>query len=234
MDLMREFTDGFFPLAEADPPYGIDGNSHRKNKSRGKLTMSKDYHTALWDQPMPDDAYFKELFRVSKNQIIWGGNYFPQLTVPHKTPRRYQIEEWIKEHPVGWIIWDKCNGETSYNDYELAWTSFDIPTYVYSFMWNGMMQGSGIFTGHIMQGEKSKNQKRIHPTEKPIMLYKFLLQKYSTPGTINLSTHSGSASFAIACLDFGCDLVAAEIDCTHYNDSMKRINAYLGQYSIFK
>lgn len=81
MDLMREFPDKYFDLAIVDPPYGIDGNSHRKNKSRGKLIMSKDYHTALWDQPIPTDEYFTELFRVSKNQIIFGGNYFSQLAV---------------------------------------------------------------------------------------------------------------------------------------------------------
>lgn len=233
MDLMREFPDKYFDLAIVDPPYGIDGNSHRKNKSRGKLTMSKDYHTALWDQPIPTDEYFTELFRVSKNQIIFGGNYFSQLAVPHKTPRRYQIKDWLESHLKGWIVWDKVNGETSYNDYELAWTSFDKPTFIYQFMWNGMMQGSSIFNGHIMQGEKRLNQKRIHPTEKPIMLYKFLLQKYSSSGTINLDTHSGSAAFALACLDFNCDLIASEIDKIHFDDSVKRINAHVAQQKLF-
>lgn len=234
MALMAQFPDKYFKLAIVDPPYGINGNSHRKNKSRGKLALAKDYPTHLWDQPIPDDQYFKELFRISENQIIFGGNYFPQLTTPHKTPRRDTITIWMEEHPNGWFVWDKVNGDTSYNDYELAWTSFkDKPSFIYKFMWNGMMQGGSIFNGHIMEGKKELNQKRIHPAEKPTMLYKFILHTYSKPGDINLDTHLGSGSNAIAHIDFGCSLVAAEKEYDHYSDAMKRIANHQNQLKLF-
>lgn len=230
--LMRRYPDKYFALAIVDPPYGIDGNSHRKNKSRGKLTMSKDYHTALWDQSVPDDEYFKELFRISKNQIIFGGNYFPQLGNVHKPPRMKDLTEWIKEHPTGWMIWDKVNGKTNFNDVELAWTSFDKPTFIYRFMWNGMMQGSSILNGHIMNGKKELNQKRIHPTEKPIMMYEFILMNYSKQGDINLDTHIGSGSNAIAHEKNQIELIGCEIDGIHFIDCVTRLNNYKSQLEI--
>ncbi|MBF05006.1 MAG: hypothetical protein CMP76_17150 [Flavobacterium sp.] len=103
-----------------DPVYGINGNSHRKNRSRGKLTQGKNYHNDLWYQSKTSDEYFKELKRVTRHQIIFGANYFPSVTGNEfKTPRREEYDNFLKEHPTNWIIWDKVNGNTSFNDCEL-------------------------------------------------------------------------------------------------------------------
>ncbi len=218
-----------FNLLVADPPYGIDGNSHRKNKSRGKLTMSKDYHTALWDQPKPDDEYFKLAFQSSINQIFGGGNYFEQLCSTHKTPRRHELNDWLSSHGTGWIVWDKCNGNTSYNDYELAWTSFPVPTKIFKFMWNGMMQGKSIIEGETMQGFKEKNEFRIHPTQKPVKLYKWLFLNYAAKGDTIVDTHLGSGSSRIAAAEMNFDFTGYEIDPVHFSDQQKRFNAFKSQ-----
>lgn len=220
-----------FGLLVADPPYGIDGYSHRKNKSRGKLTMSKDYHTALWDQPKPDDNYFNLAFEKSQNQIFWGGNYYGQLGTPHKTPRRHELNEWLLTHGTGWIVWDKCNGETSYNDFELAWTSFQVPTKVFKFMWNGMMQGKSITEGETMQGFKKLNEVRIHPTQKPVRLYKWTLINYYEGGGV-LDTHVGSGSSRIAAYDMDISYTGYEIDGVHFKDQEKRFADYKSQLTI--
>lgn len=219
---MSNYSSKHFPHAIVDPPYGIKGDSHRKNKGRGRLAKSNDYANDLWDQLPPDDKYFEELFRVSENQIIWGGNYFPQLGIPFKTPRRNEIEKFLSDNPIGWIAWDKLNGTTGFNDYELAWTSFDRPSFVYKYMWNGMMQGSGIYTGHLMQGKKELNEKRIHPAHKPVNLYKFLLLEYKVKSC--LDTHNGGGSLNIACFDLGVDLVAFEKVDIYYQDALKRLS----------
>lgn len=219
MELMARYPDGYFPLAIVDPPYAIDGNSHRNNKSRGRLAHSKGYHMALWDQDIPTKEYFDELMRVSKHQIIFGINYFVSA-------RNLKIGP-------GRIFWDKCNGTTGYSDGELAYCSMHYSMRMFRYMWNGMMQGSSIENGHIMNGKKDENEIRIHPTHKPVALYKWLLSKYAKPGDLILDTHLGSGSIAIACYDMGYDLTACEIDQQYYDDAIKRISDHKKQLKLF-
>ena len=153
MDLMAEFEDNHFDLVIADPPYGI-GESGESNKSRCSLATSKDYKPFSGkDLEPPKAEYFSEIERVSKNQIIWGANHF--------------IER-INKNSSCWIVWDKDNGKTDFADCELAWSSFSSAVRKFSFKWQGMLQ------------EDMKNKEyRIHPTQKPVALYKWLLHNLS-------------------------------------------------------
>lgn len=188
MTAMRSMPDNHSDLAIVDPPYGID--CHHKMKD-GTIYMGNDFtfpaikYPAFDNTKPPDKEYFQELFRVSKNQIIWGANHF--------------IESFNK-NSSHWIVWDKNNSTTNFADCELAWTSFEGPTRKIRFTWNGFRQ------------ENMKNkERRIHPTQKPVGLYKWLLQNYTNPGNTILDTHLGSGSLAIACWDMGYDLDAYEI-----------------------
>lgn len=232
---MKSYPDKFFDLAIVDPPYGIDGNSHRKNKSRGRLAKSKNYHMALWDQHVPNDEYFIELFRVSKHQLIFGGNYFKQLGEPFKTPRRDQINEWLRLYKKGWVAWDKCNGTTGFNDYELIWTSFKrMASFIYMYMWNGFMQGRSPEKGHEMNPFKKQNEIRIHPAHKPVNLYKYLLTEFGQSRKKILDTHMGSQSSRIAAHEMGFDYYGYELDKQYFADGSKRFKELTAQIQMFK
>ncbi len=215
---MQEFPDNYFDLAIVDPPYGI-GESGHKNDTRTKKTVAKTYKSFYGnDKEPPSEEYFKELFRVSKNQIIWGANHF------------------ISRMPYDshcWLVWDKVNGNTDYADCELAWTSFHTAVRMVRFMWRGMMQGKSIKDGFIMQGDKSKNEFRIHPTQKPVAVYEWILNTYAKVGYSILDTHVGSASSLIACHNLGFDYVGFEIDEYYYELSQKRLEATKAQYDMF-
>ena len=180
MDYMRTCKDKQFDLAIIDAPYGIKQGGD-KNKLRNKLAQAKNYHSFCDDKP-PEPKYFTELFRISKNQIIWGANHFIHL-IPFDSPC--------------WIVWDKENGECDFADCELAWTSFDSAVRRFIFKWAGMLQG-----------DMKNKEIRIHPTQKPVALYKWLLSHYAHPGDKLLDTHSGSGSFRIAAYDMGFDLLS--------------------------
>jgi site-specific DNA-methyltransferase (adenine-specific) len=227
MDLMKEFPDNHFELAIVDPPYGI-GENKGQWKSRNKNRIDKrsgkpiiinhlGYKKMDWDNSTPDTEYFNELFRVSKNQIICGGNYFV---------------EYLKNTPC-FIVWDKFNGGSDFADCELLWTSFKSAVRKFTFMWSGFCQGKSIFDGETNQGDKRKCQKRIHPTQKPIQLYQWLLKNYAKPGDKILDTHCGSGSIAIACHYLGFDLTACELDKDYYEASLKRIKEETSQLSFF-
>lgn len=225
---MKKLRNKQFSLAMPDPPY-FSGPEKRgfygKKISKNNINRRDYAKTDTWK--IPKKAYFEQLFRVSEHQIIWGANYFTFKNVkPFKTPRRHEIEDFIKENPRGWIIWDKCNGNTSFNDFELAWTSFDEPTYIYKFMWNGMMQGLSENQGWIQQANKRLNQKRIHPTEKPIMLYRYFLHRYCKKGWNILDTHLGSGSHRIAAYDLGFDFLGIEKSKIHFDNQEKRFKDY--------
>lgn len=230
--IMPFFKNKEYHLAIVDPPYfsGPEKRGFYGNEIPTLNIKRVDYaKTETWE--IPTEAYFDELFRVSKNQIIWRANYFTfKNVVPFKTPRRSEIEQFIKQNPRGWIIWDKCNGNSSFNDYELAWTSFDEPTYIYQFMWNGMMQGLSENKGWIMQGNKKLNQKRIHPTEKPIPMYRYLLNRYTKPGMKVLDTHLGSGSHRLAAIDFKIEFYGIEKDYTHFQKQEKRFLAHKNSF----
>jgi site-specific DNA-methyltransferase (adenine-specific) len=190
MELMARYPDNYFDLAIVDPPYGIgietSGTHFKKNKAKG------------WDNETPTKEYFIELQRVSKNQIIWGGNYFFNELGNTKT----------------FLIWDKKIAEDmSFAMCELAWTSFK--------------NGAKIF-------KKTATQiNRIHPTQKPSDLYKWILDKYAKKGDKILDTHLGSGSIAIACHDYGFDLTACELDKEYFDKAMQRINNHINQQNLF-
>lgn len=190
MEGMKEFPDKYFELAIVDPPYGISitdsGRLGKYNKNGNR-----------WDDNIPSDEYFKELFRVSKEQIIWGGNYFG---LP---PTR------------GFIIWDKKQPQNiSFASCEFAWSSFDrsAKTFYYSPM---------------------QDKSRLHPTQKPVALYTWLLQNYAKKGDKILDTHVGSASSLIACHKLGFNYVGFELDKDYYKAAMERLQAVKNQISIF-
>jgi DNA modification methylase len=235
MEYMPAFPTKFFTIGCVDPVYGIDGNSHRNNKSRGKVTKSKSYHNALWYQEKTNDEYFIELRRVTRNQIIFGANYFSIVSgSTFKTPRRDEYDQFIKEHPTNWIIWDKVNNTTSFNDCELIWVSFPIPTEIFYYMWSGMMQGKSFKDGLTMNPDKNKNQKRIHPTEKPFEIYKYLLSRFAAKGDHILDTHMGSGSQRIVCFDMDINFSGVEIDKIYYDSQNLRFKNHVRQLDLFK
>jgi site-specific DNA-methyltransferase (adenine-specific) len=208
MEYMKSLSDNAFELAIVDPPYGI-GESGKTNKSRGGLAVAKDYKPfAGNDIDAPPPEYFIELKRVSKNQIIWGANHFIERIPAASSPC--------------WIVWDKLNGETDFADCELAWSSFRTAVRRFSFQWHGMWQG-----------DMKNKENRIHPTQKPVKLYQWLLSKYAKEGDRILDTHLGSGSSAIAAHYGGFDFVGCELDADYYNAAVKRFENETAQASMF-
>ena len=212
MELMARYEDNHFDLAIVDPPYGIgfDGNTTILAKSGKKkgFAMKQNHEKKGWDNKRPSTEYFNELKRVSKNQIIWGGNYFADLLEPKK----------------GWVYWDKkiTNANNpNFSDGELAYTSFDCILRKYTYDWIGF--------GYLNNPQK---QKKIHPTEKPIQLYEWLLMNYAKEGDKILDTHLGSGSIAIACHNLGYDLTACELDKEYYEASLKRLKQHQSQLRL--
>jgi len=205
MQLMARYPDNYFDLAIVDPPYGI-GEDGEKNHSRSKQAKAKEYTPKNWDKEPPPIEYFNELKRISKHQIVWGANHF------------------ISKIPFDsscWIIWDKDN-TGDFADCEIAWTSFNTAVRKFDFMWNGMLQ------------EDMKNKEnRIHPTQKPVQLYKWILKTYAKENFKIIDTHLGSGSIAIACHDYGFDLTACELDKEYFDKAMKRINNHIAQCKLF-
>lgn len=202
---MREFPDKYFDLAVVDPPY-FSGPERRKfyGRKESPIGVQRFYHQSK-EWMVPGKEYFKELFRVSKNQIIWGCNYFDY----HFSPGR--------------IVWDKCNGKSSFSDCEIAYCSIHDSVRLFRYMWNGMMQGKSIREGYVQQGNKKLNEKRIHPTQKPVALYEWIFERYAKSGDKILDTHVGSASSLIAAERAGLQYVGFEKDEYYYEVSQKRI-----------
>lgn len=208
MDGMAGYPDGYFDLAICDPPYGQ--NIHKMNFTKsgaikvGKKCVAKRHdfrNKADWDNNRPDAAYFTELFRVSKQQIIWGGNYFADMLPPSK----------------GFIVWDKRvlpNMTNDYADCEMAWCSIGVAR-MFRYLYNGMLQG-----------DMKNREERVHPTQKPVVLYTWLLDRYARQGNIILDTHVGSASSLIACEMRGYQYVGFEIDPNYYRMAQNRIAEY--------
>jgi site-specific DNA-methyltransferase (adenine-specific) len=200
MEAMIDMSDNQFDLAIVDPPYGI-GISGQKEKKQGKKSDRKYHKEKNWDTKIPDKKYFQELQRVSKNQIIWGANYF----VKH-----------LSKGTKGWIVWFKGQIGLTMSDCELAYSSFQKPTRVVNINRVDLLK-----------------QKTIHPTEKPIRLYQWLLDNYANEGDKILDTHLGSGSIAIACHNLGYDLTGYEIDKDYYEAAKKRIEQHKQQIRIF-
>ena len=216
MQGMKEFPDKYFDLAIVDPVYGdVTGGGYTTPKYDKKsyhigncLANEKAYHKAVWEQPKTPPEYFKELFRVSKNQIIWGGNFFVE-SLPSSQ---------------GWIVWDKQKpAGIMFSDCELAFTSFNVGLRIFRYTWNGMIQG-----------DMKNKEHKIHPTQKPVKLYEWLLSKYAKPGDIILDTHVGSASSLIACHNMQHKYVGFEIDKTYYDLAAERLKNETAQVNMFE
>lgn len=214
---MREIPDKHFELAIVDPPYGIGehGGKNRsgfvKQKNGNRLWVNGFHERRSWDREPCQPETITEIFRVSKRQIIWGCNNFNYPFGP------------------GRIVWDKCQQGTDQSDCEIAYNSEGKKVDLFRFMWRGMMQGKGVLCGEIQQGNKKKNEKRIHPTQKPIALYKWLLKNYAKPGDKILDTHVGSGSSIIACIDMGFEYMGFEIDEGYYKAMQERIYHFTRQ-----
>ena len=199
MEAMKEMKDNHFDLAIVDPPYGIGasemtmGSGKNKKYKKGKK----------WDNETPTQNYFNEIQRVSKNQIIWGGNYFSDKLKPTRC----------------YIFWDKgINGDCDFADGELAWCSFNKVLRKAPIRYKGFLGADNI---------------RIHPTQKPVKLYEWLLINYAKEGDTILDTHLGSGSIAIACHNLGYDLTGYEIDKEYFEAAKKRIEQHKQQTRLF-
>jgi len=201
MEYMKGLEDNAFDLAIVDPPYGIGDTWSKQRKDRfykqGKL------HSYQNDQ-RPAAGYFNELIRISKNQIIWGGNYYTDYLSPTNA----------------WVIWDKVrNADVTYmSEAEIAWTSFKKVMRIIQLLWDG--------------ARKCENTEKIHPHQKPVKLYQSLLKIYAAPGQKIIDTHLGSGSSAIAAHYFGCDFVGCEIDKDYYDAALSRFDAETRQIAL--
>ena len=207
MLLMARYPDNYFDLAIVDPPYGINmsktvGIGIGKNKG---FTKKKEYKKKDWDNETPNKEYFDELFRVSKNQIIWGANYMTD-----KLPILKNYIFWYKKG---------MSRDNLFNEGEMAYTSIGR-TVMVDIWWNGV--------GVINSGEN-----KIHPTQKPVALYKWILDKYAKENDKILDTHLGSGSIAIACHDYGFELTACELDKDYYDKAIERISNHVAQQKLF-
>lgn len=220
---MARYPDKFFELAIVDPPYGR-GESGGKNRSgwvrqpNGKSLFVNDpgYTKKHWDVP-PKLDYFEELRRTSKQQIIWGWNYIG----------------FGSDFGPGRIIWDKCNDGSHQCGAEIALNTLNERVDIFRYMWRGMLQGKSALHGSIQQGDKTLNEARIHPTQKPVALYKWLLAKFGNGGGYVLDTHLGSQSSRIASYDMGFDFIGLEIDQEYFTAGCSRFERHIAQQTLF-
>jgi site-specific DNA-methyltransferase (adenine-specific) len=196
MEFMKGINDNYYELAIVDPPYGIKRDI-ANNSNKGKNGFNE-YHSTNWDCLKPNKEYFNELFRISRNQIIWGGNYFTEFL----------------KNKMCWIVWDKKQDNFSFSDGELAYTSF-----------NTKLRFFRCSRSYATSSEGG----RIHPTQKPVALYKWLLTNYAKENDKILDTHGGSFSIAIACHDMKFDLDICELDKDYYKAGLKRLNDHKSQ-----
>lgn len=199
---MKRMEDNAFDLAVVDPPYGLGIDGQKERYDYGNPKHSRKLHEQKdWDGEIPSEEYFKELERVSKNQIIWGGNYFVKfLNTGHK----------------GWIVWDKGQHGLTMSDCELAYSSFDKPTRVFTLNRIALLHDG-----------------TIHPTQKPVDLYRWIFNNYASSGMRILDTHLGSGSSRIAAYDVGLDFVGYEIDKDYFEAQEQRFQNHIAQMSLF-
>jgi site-specific DNA-methyltransferase (adenine-specific) len=234
LEFMSRYQDKQFDLSPADFPYGI-GEAGKNHKSRGKLVRQKggqlrrapsnNYSRKDWDNKVPDKEVFDELKRITVNQIYFGANYMLDKidgTGNFKTPRRKNYKYFIREFPKSWIIWDKVNGTNDFNDCELIYCpTYEFDSFIYKYMWSGMLQGKGMFEGHIMQGNKALNEKRIHPTQKPVNLYRYLYWFFKPKSIVDVC--AGSFSSIEAAESMNISYQANERDGEYFQNGTTRI-----------
>jgi site-specific DNA-methyltransferase (adenine-specific) len=199
IQVMKRYPDKYFDLAVVDPPYGIGANKMQLGNGKRKIYRGE----ADWDNAIPTADYWEQLFRVSKNQIVWGGNY---------------MTEYLK--PTGaWLFWDKGTGDNDFADGELAWTSYNGALRKITKSWVGANAKDGL--------------ERIHPTQKPIYLYDWIFNRFAKEGNLILDTHVGSGSSRIAAHKNKLNFVGFEIDKGYYEAQEKRFNAFISQQTLF-
>lgn len=205
MEYMATLPDKAFDLAIVDPIYGISEPAFRK-ESKNKCAKNGDFKNLAFKQNKTGREYFVELMRISKNQIIWGGNYFIDYLYSTRSM----------------IVWDKHTKDAQWADAELAWTSFGNSVRIFDFAWNGMIQG-----------DMKNKEVRIHENQKPVALYKWILRNYAKPTDTILDTHGGSFSSAIAAHDGHFKFTGIELDADYYEDAKKRIQYHQRQQNLF-
>lgn len=209
-EFMRGLPDNCIDLVLTDPPYGIGVDcdmSKKSGKQYGKAAAPNGiYKSSGWDDKIPEQEIFEEIFRISKNQIIWGGNYFVES---------------LNNSP-SWLVWDKNNGTTCFADCELAYTSFKSAVRMFKFTWNGMIQ-------HDMKNKET----RTHPTQKPVQLFQWCLQNYSKEGDTIFDPFSGSGTTAIACHNLNRNFICVEKDAEYHAASVKRLEQHQRQGKLF-
>jgi site-specific DNA-methyltransferase (adenine-specific) len=198
-EALKRFSDGYFDIAVVDPPYGIGANKMQLGNGKKKIYRGE----ADWDNAIPTAEYWEQLFRVSKNQIVWGGNYMTEYLKPTSA----------------WLFWDKGTGENDFADGELAWTSYIGALRKITKSWVGANAKDGL--------------ERIHPTQKPIYLYDWIFNRFAKEGNLILDTHVGSGSSRIAAHKNKLNFVGFEIDKGYYEAQEKRFNAVISQQSLF-
>jgi len=196
MEAMPQLPDGCVDLVLTDPPYGI-GEAARRNETRGCLAKAKNYGTAKWDDKPPSSECFKQIMRVSTEQIIFGGNFFT-FALPASS---------------SWIVWDKQNGDTDFADCELAWTSHKRAVRKIVYRWQGMLQGN---MGHL-------KEQRVHRTQKPLPVMLWILERYSSTSNIILDPFMGSGTTGVAAVQLGRRFLGFEIDPEYCELANKRI-----------
>jgi site-specific DNA-methyltransferase (adenine-specific) len=199
MELMSRYPDKYFELAIVDPPYGIGANKMQLGNGKRKIYRGK----LDWDNSIPTADYWSELFRVSKNQVVWGGNYMIEYLKPTSA----------------WLFWDKGTGENDFADGELAWTSYNGALRKINKSWVGANAKDGF--------------ERIHPTQKPIYLYDWIFKRFANKGDKILDTHLGSGSSRIAADKMGFDFYACELDRDYFEAQEKRFKEYKSQLTLF-
>lgn len=217
LEILKELPTLSYDLAIVDPPYfsGPESRQYYGKRVSTSGVRRVDYGVCeKWQ--VPDADYFNELLRVARYYIVWGCNYY-----------RYHFAP-------GRIVWDKCNGATSFSDCEIAATNLFNSVRLFPFMWNGMCQGESMTNGRVMQGNKKKNEKRIHPTQKPVALYAWLLTSFAKDGWKILDTHLGSGSSAIACDNLGFEMLGIELDHKYYQGARDRLVEHQQQLRLFK
>ena len=204
LEYLKSLDDNSIDVVVTDPPYGI-GEAAGKNKSRGKLAISQDYGNKDWDDKRPSNEIFKEMLRVSKNQVIFGGNYFSDLLPPSSC----------------WLVWDKVNGKSDFADCELAWTSYKTAVRYFKYRWSGMLQGN-----------MSKKEKRVHPTQKPLPLMEWVIKNYTKEGDKILDPFMGSGTTGVACVNFNREFIGVEKEEQFFSAAQKRISSAEAQITF--
>ena len=208
MELMARYPDNYFDLAIIDPPYGIERFKKASQETTGiyaKRGSFKNKDGQNWNNEKPTKEYFNELFRVSKNQIIWGANNFELPTSEY------------------FCVWDKMQYMPNFASAEYAWVSMSLKAPAQVFR----------YAIHKENAIRKQDGGKIHQAQKPVVLYKWLLDKYAKPNNKILDTHLGSGSIAIACHDYGFDLTACELDKEYFDKAMQRINNHVAQQKLF-